>query len=60
MVSETVLQPLTPKLKISRKSLVRTIFKVTANGVVMRRMVKIVESEAKASKMCPYQYLLKN
>ena len=38
MVSETALQPLTPKLKMSRMSPVRNVYEVTANGVIRRRM----------------------
>ena len=38
MVSETVLQPLTTKLKMSRMSPIRNVCKVTANGVTRRRM----------------------
>ena len=53
MVSETVLQPLTPKLKIQRKSPIRTVFKVTANGVIRRRMEKIVKVKPKLENCVP-------
>ena len=49
MVSKTVLHLLTPKLKMSRISSIRNMYKVTASGLIRRRMEKNVKVKPKMS-----------
>ena len=53
IVSKTVLQPLTQKLKIQRKSPKRTVFKVNTNGVIRQTIEKIVKVKPKLENCAP-------
>ena len=53
MVSETVLEPFTLKLKVSRVSPIRNMYKVTSNGVIRRKMENSVKVKPKLSAYVP-------
>ena len=59
MAFESALQPLTPNLKNSRKSLIRYFYKVRARGVIRRRIGKSVKVQPKLSKVVPVNSISK-